>query len=179
MIRYSKIPFELASEFLSYNPETGILTWKKDNLRVKAGSVAGFVHTGRGAKKYVVIKIKGKAYKAHRLAWLLTYGDLPPDQIDHENGDSCDNRIANLRSVNCTDNQRNARLREDNKSGACGVCFNKEKGKWTAQIRIGGKQKHLGGFVEFRDAVSARKKAEKLYGYHENHGRKDSACVNA
>ena len=40
---------------------------------------------------YGVIQWKGKAYKAHRIAWMLTYGELPPSSVlvCHR----CDNRL--------------------------------------------------------------------------------------
>ena len=33
------------------------------------------------------------------------------------------------------------------------------------------KRINLGNFIELKDAIDARKKAEKKYGYHENHGK--------
>lgn len=161
---------ELAKKYLSYDPETGRFVWIKDRLRVKSGDSAGCIHTGRGGRKYVIIKINGIGYKAHRLAWLFSYGEFPDFQIDHENQDGCDNRLCNLRSVTCMENQRNAKLRVDNKSGVCGVSFNKEAKKWQACIRINKVKKYLGRYIDFESAVGARKEAEKLYGFHHNHG---------
>jgi hypothetical protein len=48
---------------------------------------------------YVQIKISGKLYHAHRLAWLYVYGYMPEKEIDHINRIRDDNRIANLREA--------------------------------------------------------------------------------
>ena len=29
---------------------------------------------------YLIIKVKGKQFKAHRIAWLLVYGDFPKNE---------------------------------------------------------------------------------------------------
>ncbi len=46
---------------------------------------------------YLILKIKGKQFKAHRIAWLLNYGEFPSMEIDHINRNRTDNRIENLR----------------------------------------------------------------------------------
>lgn len=43
--------------------------------------------------------------------------------------------------------------------------------RWVAYIKLKGKEKHLGYFCHFFDAVCARKSAEDRYGFHTNHGR--------
>ena len=48
---------------------------------------------------YLIIKIKGKQYKAHRLVYALANGRFPAVVIDHINGNRADNRIDNLRCV--------------------------------------------------------------------------------
>ena len=43
--------------------------------------------------------------------------------------------------------------------------------RWVAQIKVDGKNKHLGYYVDKQDAIDVRKAAEKQYGFHANHGR--------
>lgn len=102
---------------LSYDRETGGFFWRKRSGSQCAGNKAGTV----SADGYVKIKITGKMFMAHRLAWLFTYGDWPRGEIDHINGDRADNRISNLRDVSRSANQRNAKRRRDNTSGITGV----------------------------------------------------------
>lgn len=171
MIQCSENIFELAREFLVYNDKDGIFTWKKsNNRRIKIGALAGCIQHDNKGKKYLTIRLGGKLYKAHRLAWLLTHGEFSDGDIDHINGDELDNRLVNLRSVTHKENMRNQRLRSTNKSGACGVFLNKPTGKWQAQITVDGGKKHLGLFASFEDAVAARKSADALHSYHQNHG---------
>ena len=83
--------------------------------------------------------------------------------IDHKNHKKYDNRKCNLRKVTPSQNQMNASKRSDNTSGVTGVGWNKERCKWAAYIAINGKQKHLGYFDKFEDAVQIRKNAEEKY----------------
>lgn len=105
-------------EYLKYEPESGFLYWAKSiGARAKVGNLAG----SKNGEGYVQIKVQGRVYLAHRIAWLLTYGNWPIDEIDHINGDRSDNRIKNLRAVSRSMNQRNAQRRMDNTSGIIGV----------------------------------------------------------
>lgn len=125
---------------------------------------------------YVRVRINNISYRAHRVIWLITYGEWPEGQIDHINGVKDDNRIENLRAVSVTGNQQNQHVRVDNTSGVTGVIF--DRGYWTAKIRANGKRIHLGCFKSLEEAAAARKAAERLYGFHPNHGRTDSARRN-
>jgi hypothetical protein len=66
---------------------------------------------------------------------------------------------------------KNSKLPLHNKSGVIGVHWNKNHKYWCAQIMVDRKTIHLGSFKDINDAIKARKNAEKLYGFHENHGR--------
>ena len=152
---------------LDYNKNTGIFTYKENVNQMKIGDIAGSVHP----QGYIVIYVKGKPYKAHRLVWLHIHGNLPTGQIDHINGVKGDNRLSNLRDVSVSDNQKNAKKRHDNSSGVTGVKWSNKRRRWEAQISSEGIRYHLGSFMSFSNAVDARKNAEILYGFHKNHGR--------
>ena len=130
------------------------------------GSLIGTV----GAKGYLVATIDGKTYKQHRLVWLYFNGSLPDDQIDHINQDRTDNRISNLRVVTNLENCRNKGKSKANTSGVTGVYLDKRTNRWRAIICIKGKNKNLGFYSTRTEAVKARKKGEKKYGFHQNHG---------
>lgn len=172
---------EYLNSCLNYDAETGVLTWLKDRPESHFDYTCGYAmwvkdHAGKRAgcingHGYLHIGIKGKRYKAHRLIWMMVHNEWP-DQIDHINGNKLDNRLCNLRNVDAANNLRNTAIRKDNKSGVVGVNFHKTSGKWVSYIRVNGKHKHLGTFEDKSQAIEERKKAEKLYGFHENHGRK-------
>lgn len=113
----------------NYNPDTGEIIYKVSRGSKKAGSVAGYVHKSG----YIQIEIKGKAYLAHRLAWLLTYGSWPEKNIDHINNVKTDNRICNLRDVSQAENTKNRSIGSSNTSGFLGVSYYKATGNWVAK----------------------------------------------
>ena len=156
---------------LWYDPETGFLFWMaktSSKSSVCIGDRAGSIdHNG-----YVVIGINGNLYKAHRIIWMMCYGYLPPNQIDHQDHNPSNNRLENIRAVTRQENQRNAQLRTDNKSGIIGVYWHKQNLKWQAQIKIDGKTRYLGIFDHLFLAACARKSAEIKYGFHLNHGQR-------
>ncbi|WP_299078970.1 HNH endonuclease [uncultured Paraglaciecola sp.] len=156
---------------LTYNPETGVFTRNIANIHtVKIGEEAGSVNSNIDGKKYTRIRINNKRYLAHRLAVLYVDGIFPKHQVDHINGDGTDNKWSNLRQVTSAENQRNARLQANNRSGVCGVSYDNNKNRWRAQIKVNYKQIGLGYFIDFDEACRARKLAEEKYNYHNNHG---------
>jgi len=126
---------------IHYDPNTGEFSWINTN---KPGRHA---RPGWTADKgYLRIEIDGKAYRAHRLAWLYMYGENP-DQIDHINGVKLDNRICNLRNVTRQVNAQNQRAASrNNKVGLLGVT--KMCQRYRAQVRdpINKKIFYLGTF---------------------------------
>lgn len=131
---------ERVRELLDYNPSTGEFTWKIPHGRSGAGQLAGSPN-GEG---YIGIKIDGKLYAAHRLAWLHVTGSFPRHLVDHINGIRTDNRFANLRQATNSQNQANAKRPVTNTSGFKGVSFIKRANKWQASIRFEGRQISLG-----------------------------------
>ena len=162
---------EELKSILDYDEESGAFTWLiSTNNRIKVGSVAGSVSIYNNGKKYRRFRFSGKNYLVHRLAWLYMTGEWPKHQIDHEDGNGLNNKWSNLSDVTGSDNSHNQRLRRTNKSGVMGVCWYKRSSKWYAYISIGCKRVHLGCFIDWFDAVCARKSSEYKYSYHDNHG---------
>ena len=155
-------------ENLHYNADSGVFTWvKAKSNRVNVGAVAGSINNSTG---YMRIKINGKIYQAHRLAFLYIEGKFPVDDTDHINHSRDDNRFSNLRQATGVENGRNKSLSKNNKSGFTGVFWDKARNKWKAYININGKSKHLGCFTDIDEAIACRKRANVEFGYHENHG---------
>ncbi len=131
---------------LKYDAETGeFFTNSGRKLRV-----------GLDAKKYGRVRVRGVGYlKAHRVAWSLATGNMPPDHIDHIDGDKLNNKFSNLRACTPAENQRNRGRFKSNKSGFKGVSWMKRPAKWQAQICVDRKVKHLGLFENKVDAARA------------------------
>lgn len=139
MARGQSLSAEDVRDVLSYEPETGILRWKRTGARRQAGDVAGTYSKG-----YVLVGIGYHLYKAHRLAWLIHYGRWPDGQVDHIDGNRSNNSIANLREASCRQNARNRPKQGNNSSGYKGVSL--LKGRWRAQITTADGHKHIGMF---------------------------------
>lgn len=88
---------------LRYEPSTGHFFWRERRGAVARGAMAG----SDDGKGYVLIRIDRKTYKAHRLAWLYVYGELPRGSLDHINRQRSDNSIANLREASAAQNNCN------------------------------------------------------------------------
>ena len=154
-------------ELLHYNPDTGVFTWKVHRAgNAMIGDIAGYLDEDSG---YIRITLDYYLHHAHRLVFVYVVGETP-EQIDHINHIRNDNRWINLRPANNPLNRLTQTLRIDNSSGFTGVVWFKRYSKWRARITINGKEKHLGYFIEKGDAITARKKANIKYGFHENHG---------
>lgn len=155
----TELTFEEVDRMLSYDPATGALTWKVSRGNAKASSVAG-TDDGQG---YLRVRVQGKKYFAHRLAWLLHTGAWPSQQLDHIDGSRTNNRISNLRECSNAENHQNRGKRSDNSSGVQGVCWHKAAKKWMARIKVDGKQIHIGYFDTIEEATAARTAAKAQY----------------
>lgn len=179
------LPIDYLRSIFTYNKDTGDLVWNsrpESHFKNKQaytrfvnnfeGKIASRVHKGAGNKQsYIKLSIDSTDFYAHRVVWAIYYGEWP-ETIDHINGNGLDNRIENLRSVSMAENNRNAPVSSSNTSGVVGVSFDNTHRKWVASIGSNGKTRVIGRFKYKSDAVAARKMAERIGGYHKNHGRK-------
>lgn len=117
---------------------------------------------------YGQVMIDGKIYKEHHLVWLWYHGEMPAVQIDHLNHQRRDNRIENLRLADNTVNHKNRPMQRNNTTGCVGVSF--DRSRYVAYVTVSGKQIRLGRFKTLEEAVEARQRANREYGFHQNHG---------
>ncbi len=85
--------------------------------------------------------------RLHQQMHRLLLGLSPTDRrvADHINGDTLDNRSANLRACTRSENSQNGKIRSHNRSGLKGV-FASQHGGWLAAISVDGRKLHLGTF---------------------------------
>jgi hypothetical protein len=144
---------------VNYSRSTGEFTWAEQRTnRCPLGGAAGWTDEDG----YVHIRLDGRLYLAHRLAWLYVHGEWPAGLLDHKNRNPGDNRIANLRLASHSQNHANTAKRADNKSGFKGVCWSTAANRWRASIKYGSTVKFLGHFDDPKDAAAAYDAAAKL-----------------
>ena len=157
--------FERMKKMLDYDPDSGVFTWKTNPSKRHPlkGKRAGY----QKKNGYRRIIFKGVEYLEHRLAWYFVTGEMPRI-IDHLDGNPSNNKFCNLENGGIRENGKNRKIGTNNKSGHLGVHFSKKDKSWIA--RIG--RHYIGSFKNKADAISARKEAERLNCYKENHGRR-------
>lgn len=180
-------------QVLRYDPETGKLYWLErpidmfndvvvnGGLRTADAAQSAFnvkfagkeAFTAKNEQGYHVGSIFGKMQRAHRVAWAIVHGYWPT-QIDHINGQRCDNRLVNLRDVSNALNHRNEGKPRNNTSGVMGVFWCKQTKMWRATIKLNYRQHHIGRFRTIEEAAIARNAAERELSFDTGHGARDS-----
>jgi hypothetical protein len=137
---------------LDYDPETGRMSWKtRRTYNSLQGDEAGYVRGG-----YRCFKLHGVKFLTHRAAWVLAHGRWPEKQVDHQNGDTLDNRLSNLREVSHTQNMQNS-----DKGGLKGIYLSKTPGKLFVMIR----RKRYGHYSTLAEAQAvAQRVLAETYG---------------
>jgi hypothetical protein len=153
---------------ISYDPLSGTLTWRTrqgDDPDTKgwntkhAGTQAGCVNN-----RYVYVKLLGRRYLAHRLAWLIQTGAWPGpgQQIDHRDGNGKTNGLSNLRLATDSQNGANAKMPSNNTSNYKGVSLTAD-GRYQAGIKVRKQQIYLGRFDTPEEASAAYWEAAQRY----------------
>lgn len=101
IMKHKPLPsLEKINELLEYNRETGEFNWKVSRGPIKAGETAG-----QKWVDYIRIKIDGKSYQAHRLAWLIITGcDPAASMVHHKDADKQNNKADNLELATPSEN---------------------------------------------------------------------------
>ena len=117
----------------------GKLYWKSKpskTCNIKIGDEAGY----KNAQDYMAVGLYGRKYKNHRIIFFMHHGYVP-DEVDHIDGNTLNNKIENLRAANHAENMFNKKSYVNSTSGIKGVSWHKAAKKWYVQIRSN--QKHL------------------------------------
>ena len=98
--------------------------------------------------------------RMHRMIMRRELEEYPELIVDHIDRDTLNNQRENLRLVTKAQNAANRSVQSNNKSGIPGVCYCKRTRKWKVSF----KGQSRGYFVEFDDAVTARRFIEETEG---------------
>ena len=110
----------------------------------------GYLHVGlhnEGKKKTTAI---------HQLMSVAFLGHVPNGNnivVDHIDNDKLNNILGNLQII--TNRENCSKDRTGYTSDYVGVSWEKNENKWRAQIKINGKKKHLGLFMDELEASRA------------------------
>ena len=142
---------------IDYNPRSGLFHWVKWSGNSRVGEECGFIRDG-----YRYLHLYSKQRLAHRVAWLMTFGEWPETYVDHVNRRRDDNRISNLRLATPLESSRNTSSRNGSSSRFLGVTRNNYG--WQAGIRLPGRRSlYLGTWQTEEEASAAYVKASKKY----------------
>ena len=177
-LRPEYVKIERLREAISYDPLSGICVWKTRPLHhfkdahywkiwnvLYASKPIGYVMKVHG-KSYLRATFDRKGFLLHRAIIAMTTGEWPL-QTDHQDGNGLNNRLKNIISTDGFGNQQNRR-RCEGRVLPTGIY--PKRGKYAASISVGGKTISIGTFDDLPAATSARKEAERKYGFHPNHG---------
>jgi len=167
-----------------YNPETGVLLWKARPVGHFKSARAQTLWNARFAGRRAFNHLRADGYRcglfnrktffAHRVAWFLSYGEWPSDQIDHINRNKSDQRLSNLRAATAQQNACNRVYQSA--TGFRGVT-KRASGKYQAICGPRGKRKSLGDFATPEEAARAYDaEARKVFGEFAVLNFEDEAC---
>jgi hypothetical protein len=124
-------------------------------------------HVDRDGRPYASARAPGNGHRGPEILMhrLIVHAETGR-RVDHRNGDTLDNRKLNLRPCTNTQNIRNQRPHADKRTSKLkGVYFNRDRGKFRAQIMVDRKKYNLGTFADELDAARAYDAAAvKLHG---------------
>ena len=150
-------------EYLDYDPETGVLTWKKSpgpRSRAKQGQLVNAFLSGCGYKE---IRFRGCRLYAHRVVFALHHGRWPTPRCDHIDGNKTNNRADNLRECSASENGHNGKMHRDSTTGVKGVSPY-GRGGYGAEVMSNG-VRHRKWFRRLEDAAAyVRQLREQLHG---------------
>ncbi len=115
---------------------------------------------------YLIMKVKGKNMKVHRVVWVLNNGKFPTAELDHINRDRIDNRIDNLRECDRKQQIHNSTIKPNKNTNVIGIYYDKTKGLKKNYAFHGTNDNKTHRFKTLKEAIDAKKEMESgLYEY--------------
>ncbi len=164
MKRLPALTRELILERLVMDCVAGRCYWRdatKYHPRLN-GTEAGNPRPSQSGKSYWIVKINGAPYRRSQLILMVASGRWPDETVDHINGDSLDDRAANLRHASITQNSWNHKTRLKKADLPMGV-RRAPSGRFQARIAHNGRSMSLGVFNEASAAHAAYLSARVTY----------------
>ena len=171
-LQIKRIPVATLREYLEYNPETGIIIWKK---RVSNRTVIG---TEAGATSYYKVNkrwnktvcVKRTVMPYMRVAWVLHYGKYPEHHVVGADGNNLNSRAENMLDLTRSEIAKRGALSVINSSGVSGVHYNRSSNTWIARITWKGKRIYVGSYDDISTATNEILIAKAKHGYSAKHG---------
>lgn len=161
MIDFEEMTQEQAwlKNLVHYNPGNGEFT----RLAAASNVPAGLAKPRPSVNGYLRMRLDGRLYYLHRLAWLYENGKWPDDSVDHIDGDRTNNAIANLREATYAQNLQNRELKSVAVSGLRGAYFDIKSKRWQSKIRHNYKSISLGYYATAEEAHKAYLEGKRKY----------------
>lgn len=151
------LPISFLRECFGYNPVTGLIAWKQRPAshfptdeaaaawNVQNAGARAFAKPDKSGYCRAEVRFEGRRLRltGGRVAFALLHGWLP-HIVDHEDGDTTNNRGRNLRAATDEQNMWNRRKGKDRGGLPRGAYF--ERGKWRSSVTHKRKKVHLGAF---------------------------------
>lgn len=164
---------EYIREATIYNEEEGMLYWRTDRplshfsckrlhtcyMNRFAGNRCGNWNARTDSKKegfgYYVMRINVKTMKTHRMIFLYHHGYLP-NVVDHEDTNTRNCHISNLRDAGDNGNDFNQNKPRHNTTGYKGVSTNTANlWKYKSNIMLAGRTYNIGSYNDLEEAAAA------------------------
>jgi len=128
-----------------------LLTVQVDDADYPAISVHSWALARKRDKLYAVARINGRGVYLHR----LIMGAPMFRVVDHIDGDGLNNRRSNLRICTRSQNMGNSRAHRDRSGEFKGVYYERDSGRYVAQICCRHRRTKIGRFPTPLDAARA------------------------
>jgi len=150
-IKRQKLPTMAEAErTVLYDPLAGVF---RRLIRPGIGKIAGTAHGEIMIARKMVLK--------SHLAWFLSYGSWPTNEIGHKDGDRTNIKLVNLMESTISQNLRKRKVNSNSKTGYKGVTLDICRGLYHVHITIENQVKNLGWF-RTAEAGSAAYEAEAV-----------------
>lgn len=157
-LRDTNLTGSILQDNIRVDSDLGKVYWVLLKRRVSENQEAGCFSTG---KKYRTVTINGITCPEHHVIWVWETGKWP-DELDHINGDSLDNRFVNLREATTSQNIYNKKKERRNRSGYKWVYWDTQRDKYRAEIYRGEKSVHCTFHDSAQEAYEAACATAKL-----------------